>query len=130
MKKMFALALVATFAFSMAACSKKESAQDTDGETATESVAATDSGEAVSVEEIATLLSKAVCERLVTCEESAGLTAADCAAGLKKDLEGLPAEKVATIQKPMLETCVAAITKSSCEDLQQPNPPAGCEFIQ
>ncbi len=81
-------------------------------------------------EQIADSLSKAVCGRIVACNQEAGTSATDCAAGMTKDLAQALPDKAKTVTKTSLDGCVAAISSASCDDLNSPAPPKGCEFME
>jgi hypothetical protein len=81
-------------------------------------------------EQIADALSKSVCARMVACNTDAGITEADCAAGMTKDLAQALPDKAKVVSQSGLDGCIAAITKASCEDLKAPSPPKGCEFME
>ena len=143
------IASLATLLVLSTACSKKpdaeaitpesetaapatDAAKTTDAAPAADAAAtsaATGSG-GLSLQQIAESLSKSVCERMGACDKSAGLTVADCAAGMTSDLaQALPA-KAGDTTKAQLDTCLGAIAKATCEELNSPNPPKGCEFIE
>ena len=123
MQRTLFLALTIALAFGVVACKKKA----TTGEAPVDAAAAK---KAVTVDDVAEALSKAVCDRMVACEANAGLSAADCAAGLRKDLQSLPEDKATQLNQASLGKCVASITKATCEALNSPNPPEGCEFME
>ena len=83
----------------------------------------------ISADLIADALSKAVCTRMVACNQSAGVNETDCAAGMTKDLAQALPEQAKAVNKGTLDLCTAAITKATCEELNSPNPPKGCEFM-
>ncbi|MBI4237430.1 MAG: hypothetical protein HY696_03295 [Deltaproteobacteria bacterium] len=98
-------------------------------EATTPSTAATPTAGGLTAEAIADSLSKAVCERMAACNQNSGLSAADCTSGMSKDLaQNLP-EKAKAVDKGGLDGCVAAIAKATCDELNSPEPPKGCEFM-
>ncbi len=100
--------------------------------TPTEATAPTEAPAAAELtpEQIADALSKAVCGRIVACNQEAGTTADDCAAGMTKDLAQALPDKAKTVSKATLDGCIAAINAASCDDLNAPTPPKGCEFME
>ncbi|MBI2346969.1 MAG: hypothetical protein HYV03_08895 [Deltaproteobacteria bacterium] len=87
-------------------------------------------------DEIAGALSKAVCGRMTECEKAKQqgqaqppVSAEDCTNMMSKDLAQALPEKAKAINRDQLTTCVAAITKATCEELNAPTAPKGCEFM-
>lgn len=146
MRRIASLVLVMGLMAGMAACKKapegtaaapeaktETAAAPTDAakapEATTPSTAAAPTAGGLTAEVIADSLSKAVCERMAACNQNSGLSATDCTAGMSKDLaQNLP-EKAKAVDKGGLDGCVAAITKATCEELNSPEPPKGCEFM-
>ncbi|MBI4365574.1 MAG: hypothetical protein HY543_02025 [Deltaproteobacteria bacterium] len=89
----------------------------------------------ITPEEIAGSLSKAVCARMTACEagkQQPGqppVNEADCATMMSKDLSQALPEKAKAVSRDQLSTCVASITKATCEELNAPSAPKGCEFM-
>lgn len=132
MQKKLWLAMLLAGVFAVSACSK---AKD-DAKPATDETTKTETGEVskdvtapLTPEAIADALSRAVCSRMVACNQNAGVTEADCAAGMTKDLSQALPEPARTVEKDVLDSCIESIKKASCEDLNSPTPPAGCEFM-
>lgn len=92
-------------------------------------------GATLAPDEIANTLSKAVCARMTVCEQTKKtegqppVSEADCTNMMAKDLAQALPEKAKAIGKDQLGTCVAAITKATCEELNAPSAPKGCEFM-
>lgn len=92
-------------------------------------------GATIPSDEIASSLSKAVCARMTACEQAKKtegqppVSETDCTNMMAKDLAQALPEKAKAIGKDQLGTCVAAITKATCEELNAPSAPKGCEFM-
>lgn len=82
----------------------------------------------LSPQQIADAVSKTVCKRMTACNPQGG-TETDCASGLSKDMASNLSDKAKAITQAQLDTCMASITKATCEQLAAPTPPAGCEFM-
>lgn len=126
--------LIATVVVGFAACKggcPKGGGEQSPTAPTEQSAAPTTPGAAeLSPEQIADSLSKAVCGRIVACNKEAGTTADDCAAGMAKDLSQALPDKAKSVGKTTLDGCIAAITSASCDDLNAPTPPKGCEFME
>ncbi len=147
MKKTVALLTICAvvMSFAWAACSKKTA--DTTQPAATEPPAATaptstPAPEAAKTEvsistpgtggltpqQIADAVSKAVCKRMTGCNPQGG-SETDCVTGLSKDMATNLSDNAKAINQTALDTCLASITKATCDQLAAPTPPAGCEFM-
>jgi hypothetical protein len=122
------LMLIIGIAACKGACQKGEDAPADD--TPTKEEASTPTKASLTPESIADALSKAVCARMVACNAEAGLNEADCAAGMTKDLAQALPEKAKVVAKDTLNGCIAAINKATCDDLNSPRPPKGCDFME
>lgn len=94
----------------------------------TEAAVSTPGAGGLTPQRIADTVSKAVCKRMTACNPQGG-TEADCSSGLSKDMAGNLSDKAKAIAQAQLDTCLASITKATCEQLAAPTPPAGCEFM-
>lgn len=113
------------------ACSKKS--PETPGAAApdaakSEASLATPGTGGLSPQQIADTVAKSVCKRMTGCNPQGG-SESDCVTGLSKDMAGNLSDKAKAIAQAQLDTCLAAITKATCEQLAAPTPPAGCEFM-
>lgn len=132
MQSVVRVAIIATMVFGIAACKggcQKGAQQSPAAPEETAASGATPAAE-LTPEQIADALSKAVCGRIVVCNQETGTTADDCAAGMTKDLSQALPDKAKVVSRTNLEGCVAAITSASCDDLNAPTPPKGCEFME
>lgn len=120
--------LVAVLGVGIAACKKKDEAAATAGDTKPTEAAAPQVP--LTPEAIADVLSKAVCERMVACDQNAAISVAECSSGMAKDLAQALPEKAKAVAKDVLDKCVASIAAATCESLNSPTPPAGCEFME
>lgn len=122
MKTAIRVAVVTMALAGIVACSKKDAAQP-------EAAKSAPAIPSMTAEDIADALSRAVCGRMVACNQNAGINEVDCAAGMTKDLAQALPEKAKTVDKPALNSCVAAIGGATCDALNSPTPPKGCEFM-
>ncbi|GEM_PF-4108265 len=127
-KSLWMAAVLGSCVLGMIAC--KKAADTTAPGDATKKTETAPTAAAMKAEDISDALSKAVCGRMVACNQNAGVSEADCATGMSKDLVKALPEKAKTISKATLDSCVAAIGKATCEELSSPNPPAGCDFME
>ncbi|MBI2343389.1 MAG: hypothetical protein HYV02_03490 [Deltaproteobacteria bacterium] len=135
MPKYFRIAIIFTSIAGIAACKGtcKKAGEETTvppEQAATAETAEPSTTPELAPEQIADALSKAVCSRMVACNPESGVSETDCAAGMTKDLAQALPDKAKVVQKGVLEMCVAAIAAASCEDLNSPTPPKGCEFME
>lgn len=92
-------------------------------------------GATIPADEIAGSLSKAVCARMTACEKEKKqegqppVSEADCTNMMTKDLAQALPEKAKAVSRDQLSGCVAAISKATCDELNAPNAPKGCEFM-
>jgi hypothetical protein len=130
---MMACAVVASTLFTMG-CSKKSPDAPTTTPAAapeaakTEATLSTSGTGGLSPQQIADAVSKTVCKRMTACNPQGG-SETDCISGLSKDMAGNLSDKAKAIAQAQLDTCMASITKATCEQLAAPTPPAGCEFM-
>lgn len=96
--------------------------------TKTEAALSTPGAGGLSPQQIADTVSKTVCKRMTACNPQGG-NETDCASGLSKDMASNLSDKAKAITQAQLDTCLASITKATCEQLAAPTPPAGCEFM-
>lgn len=96
--------------------------------TKTEASLSTPGTGGLSPQQIADTVSKTVCKRMTACNPQGGAET-DCASGLSKDMASNLSDKAKSITQAQLDTCLASITKATCEQLAAPTPPAGCEFM-
>lgn len=90
-------------------------------------------GGTIAPDDIAQALSKAVCGRMSACEPKREgqppVKPEDCASMMSKDLAQALPEKAKLINRDQLTGCVAAIDKATCDELNAPTAPKGCEFM-
>ena len=53
----------------------------------------------------------------------------ECVTQTTTSLKQAMTEKPLEITKGQLDTCVASITKSTCEEVMGTEPPKGCDFL-
>lgn len=94
----------------------------------TEAAIATPGAGGLTPQQIADSVSKSVCKRMTTCNPQGG-SETDCVSGLSKDMAANLSDSAKSIAQAQLDTCLASITKATCEQLAAPTPPAGCEFM-
>lgn len=94
----------------------------------TEVAVATPGAGGLTPQQIADTVSKSVCKRMTICNPQGG-SETDCATGLSKDMAGNLSDKAKAVTQAQLDTCLASISKATCEQLAAPTPPAGCEFM-
>lgn len=94
----------------------------------TEAAIATPGAGGLTPQQIADSVSKSVCKRMTTCNPQGG-SETDCVSGLSKDMAANLSDSAKAIAQAQLDTCLASITKATCEQLAAPTPPAGCEFM-
>ncbi len=85
----------------------------------------------VDADKIASVVSNAICQKYSTCNPTPEFSKEQCtkdaSAGISASLKKVTDLK---INETQLETCKTAIDQINCEGLSNPNPPAGCEFLQ
>lgn len=96
--------------------------------TKTEAALSTAGAGGLTPQQISDAVSKAICKRMTTCNPQGG-SESDCASGLSKDMAANLSDKARAIVQTTLDTCLASVTKATCEQLAAPTPPAGCEFM-
>lgn len=94
----------------------------------TEAAIATPGAGGLTPQKIADDVSKSVCKRMTACNPQGG-SETDCVSGLSKDMAANLSDKAKSIDQAVLDSCLASITKATCEQLAAPTPPAGCEFM-
>ncbi|PIR20825.1 MAG: hypothetical protein COV45_04515 [Deltaproteobacteria bacterium CG11_big_fil_rev_8_21_14_0_20_47_16] len=82
-------------------------------------------------EEVAKVLPKAMCAKMIECLPQGGPTMDDCEKALSTQvIEGKNGQPFPTVTKSELDACVAGLGKWTCDQMQtSPNPPTGCEFL-
>lgn len=82
-------------------------------------------------EEVAKVLPKAMCAKMVECLPQGGPSMDECEKALSVQvIEGKNGQPFPSVTKSQLDACVAGLGKWTCEQMQtSPTPPDGCEFL-